>query len=130
VEPAGLPGRSRHPDGDSDRGSLITCGRCICAQAADPGADPRHRRYQNRIVGADTDLAIARLFGQGDHTAPAKTETAAAAAPAPASGPPPTSGAPARRGARRLPTRADAQRAGDWANMEKRSSGSANSWSV
>ena len=73
--------------------------------------------YQNRIVMEPTlDLAIARLFGQSERAAPAKTETAAAPAAAAASGTPPPNWERLAAEARETYQRAlDAQRAGDWA---------------
>jgi len=72
--------------------------------------------YQNRIVMEPTlDLAIARLFGQSDRAAPAKTESATAPAAAPASGPPPTWELLAGEAREAYQRALDAQRAGDWA---------------
>jgi len=73
--------------------------------------------YQNRIVMEPTlDLAIARLFGQSDRAAPAKTESATAPAAAPAaSGPPPTWERLAVEARETYQRALDAQRAGDWA---------------
>jgi uncharacterized membrane protein (UPF0182 family) len=81
--------------------------------------------YQNRIVMEPTlDLAIARLFGQGDRTPggakPAATTTTPTAAPAPGAMPPPGFDAASWE---RLATEArdtyqralEAQKAGDWA---------------
>jgi uncharacterized membrane protein (UPF0182 family) len=71
--------------------------------------------YQNRIVMEPTlDLAIARLFGQSERAAPAKTETTTAAAPA-ASGPPPSWERLAGEARDAYQRALDAQRAGDWA---------------
>jgi uncharacterized membrane protein (UPF0182 family) len=73
--------------------------------------------YQNRIVMEPTlDLAIARLFGQSDRAAPAKTAATTGPAPAAASGTPPPSWERLAGEARDAYQRAlDAQRAGDWA---------------
>jgi uncharacterized protein len=71
--------------------------------------------YQNRIVMEPTlDLAIARLFGQSERAAPAKTETTTAPAPA-ASGPPPSWERLAGEARDAYQRALDAQRAGDWA---------------